>query len=162
MIDMWWVNEMWYKYDLINIYIYNILYIIYYIFYIFYNLLWTFHDPRAPLKLHWSSIWAPFELLLSSIGLHLASIGLHLSSIWAPFELHWTPFELHSKSLKMCFQGETQSTIRSGPLALRRADRPHKQGEIMVFFPFFIPEGLGGLLNPFKIQLTLGPKMHCP
>ena len=73
------------------------------------------------------------------------SIGLHLSSIWAPFEFHWTPFELQSKSLEMRFQGETQGTIRSGPLALRRADRLHEKGEIMVFLPFFISEGPGGL-----------------
>ena len=41
------------------------------------------------------------------------------------------------------FQRESQSTSRSGR-PFRRGGRLHKQGGIMVFFPFFIPEGPGG------------------
>ena len=37
------------------------------------------------------------------------------------------------------------------------ADRPHKQGEIMAFFPFFVPEGARETL----IFLWDGPKYNC-
>ena len=84
------------------------------------------------------SMWAPFELIIKS------SESARPFAVWQIHPHPWPP---------RFIKGETQSNIRSGPLALRRADRPHKQGEIMVFFPFFIPEGLGGLTyikNPIR------------